>query len=893
MKRLKLVTVLSAIALLFCKNAAIGQNTTPCTSSDAITNLTSFTDSLSQNLDWPDDLTITVFSGPELTPSPASLGVAPTGEIYVGVDMQGSLGKEMGRGKIVRLKDCNSDGVADSHTIFAEVDNPRGILPIGDQVFVLYTTFSEEDSLATGQDLAVLEDIDGNGVADGPPKLLIEGIGNPNYIQSRGTDHATNGIWMGIDGWIYIAVGDFGFHEAVDREGTKLTMLGGGVVRVRPDGTGMEVYTHGFRNIYDVAIDPYMNIFTRGNTNDGKNWNVRFAHHVQTGEYGYTTLFMNFTEEIIPALADMGGGSGAGAFYMDDDRWPEQYNHVPLMADWGRNYLFMHHVNPDNGSFVQKEETFIELPQITDLDIDASGALYLSAWDDAGFRGDSTRGFIVRAVPEGFESSAFPKLQDASIEQLGEYLQSESAKARQYAQYELLQRPNEEAADAAWQIAEDKMLPTDIRVAGIFSYAQIAGKDGINNLAELTKDDQIREFALRALTDQKEYISEVPVEPFLSTLDDPSDRVKIAAIVGLGRMNRFETTADLLKIPVPTSFKAPEPGTEGPHASPNPAIIPAHVAVKALVEIGATQEILNAVENDQNELAMWALRYIHEQQVPQRLISIYQNSEDQEFRNRILHNLARIYHKEAPYDGSWWWSTRPDNHGPYYRAIEWEGTPVIRDFLLEQWEESSEDQNKLFARLNSKYRLGISEFGGTVTGEEPVEEEQEVDFEALAGQKGQVGEASIEDVMLALESLSDDVNEELGQKLYVQQGCMVCHSIDPSETPKGPFLGQIGAIMTRDQIAEAILSPNASISQGFTTVQIQTEEGRSYIGFVTEESAEELVIRDITGQATTLAKSDISSREELEISMMPSGLVNSLSYEEFTALVNYLSSQVE
>lgn len=892
MKRIILVPTLFAIAIFVFQNAAMGQNTTPCTPSDTVT-LTSFTDSLQQNLDWPDDLNITAFSGPELTPSPAALGVAPTGEIYVGVDMQGSLGKEMGKGKIVRLVDCNSDGVADLHTTFAELDNPRGILPIGDRVFVLYTTFFEEDSLATGQDLAVLEDKDGNGVADGPPKLLIEGIGNPNYIQSRGTDHATNGIQMGIDGWIYIAVGDFGFHEAIDREGTKLTMLGGGVVRVRPDGTGMEVYTHGFRNIYDVAIDPYMNIFTRGNTNDGKSWNVRFAHHVQTGEYGYTTLFKNFTEEIIPALVDVGGGSGAGAFYMDDDRWPEQYNHVPMMADWGRNYLFLHHVNPDKGSFVQEEETFIELPQITDLDIDASGKLYMSAWDDAGFRGDSTRGFIVRVVPNGLQTSAFPNLQNATIDQLGEYLQSESAKARQYAQYELLQRPKAEALDVSWQIADNKMLSQDIRVAGIFSYAQIAGNDGIDKLVELTKDDHVREFALRALTDQKEYISQVPLDPFLSALDDPSDRVKIAAIVGLGRMKRSETTANILDIPVPSSFKAPEQDSEGAHASPNSAIIPAHVAVKALVEIGATNQILNAVESEQNELALWALRYIHEQQVPQRLISIYQNSEDQEFRNRILHNLARIYHEEATYDGSWWWSTRPDNHGPYYRAIEWEGSPVIRDFLIEQWQESSNEQKELYAHLNSKYRLGISELGETETMEEPVEEEQEVDFEALASQPGQVGEASIEDVMLALESLSGDVNEELGKKLYVQQSCTACHSIDPGETPKGPFLGQIGAIMTRDQIAEAILSPNASISQGFATILIQTVEGTSFIGFVTEESAEELVIRDITGKATTLAKSNITSREELEISMMPTGLVNPLSYEEFTALVNYLSSQVE
>ena len=117
---------------------------------------------------------------------------------------------------------------------------------------------------------------------------------------------------MGIDGWIYIAVGDFGFVDAEGADGTKLTQLGGGILRVRPDGSEMEVYTHGLRNIYDVAIDPFMNIYTRGNTNDGGGWNVRFIHQVQSGEYGYPVLFKNFTDEIIPALADLGGGSGTG-----------------------------------------------------------------------------------------------------------------------------------------------------------------------------------------------------------------------------------------------------------------------------------------------------------------------------------------------------------------------------------------------------------------------------------------------------------------------------------------------------------------------------------------------------------------------------------------------------
>src|SRR5690606_3836668 len=197
---------------------------------------------------------------------------------------------------------------------------------------------------------------------DGPPKPLIEHIGNVKSLKKRGTDHATNGIRMGIDGWIYIAVGDFGFHKAVDRDGTELTMLGGGIVRVRPNGTEMEIFTHGLRNIYDVAIDPFMNMFTRGNTNDGGGWNIRFSHQIQSGEYGYPMLFQNFTDEIIPALADLGGGSGTGALFMDEPNWPEKYNNVEMMADWGRSELFIHRVTPDQASFKQEVEGFIKMP---------------------------------------------------------------------------------------------------------------------------------------------------------------------------------------------------------------------------------------------------------------------------------------------------------------------------------------------------------------------------------------------------------------------------------------------------------------------------------------------------------------------------------------------------
>ncbi len=877
---LKITLSVSALLLMLWTTS----NTFPKTAQSESRILTR-ADSLPNAAAWPAELTITHFAGHDLTPSPACLAVAPTGEVFVGVDMIGSLGKTPGKGSIVRLVDSDNDGKVDQHTTFAMLDNPRGIIAQGDQVFVLHTTFSKETGKASGMDLVVLEDKNHDGVADGPAKPLVENVCSPKFLQSRGTDHATNGIRMGIDGWIYIAVGDFGFHDALDRSGKKMTQLGGGIVRVRPDGTEMEVYTHGLRNIYDVAIDPYMNIFTRDNTNDGGGWNIRFSNQIQSGEYGYPVLFKNFTEEIIPALVDLGGGSGTGSLFMDDPNWPAKYNRVPMMADWGRSQVYVHRLTPDGPTFQQKEEEFIKLSQVTDLDIDASGRVYLAAWDGAGYSGNPGKGFIARAVPKGWQYKAFKSIGKSSAKQLAALLRSESAVQRLAAQQELLKRPAKDAAKVSWSVASDAKAPLYVRVAGMYTYAQAAGADGIANLVKLASENDMREYALRALADRKPYTAQVPVDLFLKALDNGNPREKLAAAIALGRLGRQEAAQALLKVKVPGTFVAPAKGTEGPHATPNSAIVTPHIAVRALVALNAVDACVKAIGTENSTIALWALRYLHDPKAVDGLILAYGNTHDKALKEQILTTLGRIYKKEAEYDGSWWWSTRPDTHGPYYKAVEWEASPKVKEFLMKEFNAANDKQ--FFADLNARNRMGIAEFGG----EEVVaaKEEVKVDLEKIRNKKGQVGESSIEDVMLAIAKIQGD--PVTGRKLFTKQGCVACHSLSRSEVMKGPYMGQIGSIMNREQIAESILKPNASISQGFASVMITTKGDKTYMGFVSEESADKLVIRDITGQVNTIKVANITSRKELETSMMPPGLANELSYEEFASLITFLSQQ--
>ncbi len=104
-------------------------------------------------------------------------------------------------------------------------------------------------------------------------------------------------------------------------------------------------------------------------------------------------------------------------------------------------------------------------------------------------------------------------------------------------------------------------------------------------------------------------------------------------------------------------------------------------------------------------------------------------------------------------------------------------------------------------------------------------------------------------------------------------------------------MGQIGSIMNRQSIAESILKPDASIAQGFSTAHIVTKDGKNIMGFVTEESAGAVKLRDITGNVQTINKGDIQKREQLEKSIMPTGLANALSLEEFASLVSFLERQ--
>ena len=100
-------------------------------------------------------------------------------------------------------------------------------------------------------------------------------------------DHVVSGFVLGMDGFFYISVGDRGIYKAMGKDGSELTMQGGGIIRCRPDGTALEIFSTGTRNHLSVLLDAEDNAFSRDNTDDGNGWWTRLTHHIEGGYYGY------------------------------------------------------------------------------------------------------------------------------------------------------------------------------------------------------------------------------------------------------------------------------------------------------------------------------------------------------------------------------------------------------------------------------------------------------------------------------------------------------------------------------------------------------------------------------------------------------------------------------
>jgi putative membrane-bound dehydrogenase-like protein len=1009
----------------------------------------------------PEGFEATLFARPPAVQYPVFVAAAPDGTVYVSVDKNGSLDREPRRGAIYRLRDLDGDGRADEVKLFVpDVDSPRGLVWDHDRLYVLHPPH-----------LSAFIDHDADGIAD-EQQILVHDLAFG--FKDRPADHTSNGVTLGVDGWLYLAIGDFGFLRARGTDGTELQFRGGGVVRVRPDGRGLQVYSRGTRNNLEVALDPFLNGFTRDNTNDGDGWDTRLHHFTGLEHHGYPSLYKNFADEIIQPLADYGGGSGCGGLFLDDARYPEGYRYALYTADWGRNIVYRHQLKPRGATFEADQEEFLKVTRVTDLDVDALGNLYVTSWKGATFtyNGEDV-GYLLRVRPQGVQPRVLPDVHSASRAELIPLLGGDSHRLRLLVQRELLRRGLDSTAE---QMVRELILsqeqPLAGRVAALFLLKQARGVAAHEFLAQVAvREAQLRPFATRALGDRLGIGGpwQTPQADSLPLVDDPAAPMSLDGVaIGLhageprARLESLVAVARLQLIDIAGEV-AKSLGDADPVIS--------HTAVQALIQLGAHEAAFGVIDvagpaDPRRAAALRVLQGLHQADVVTGLRLRLERETDPQRAAGLFTALCRLMHREGEWKGNSW-GTRPDTTGPYYQPTTWEQSPAIRlaleahlaralpadlPLLLQELNRHQVELDSVLPRVLSlvkqhpelvpvavselnrlrevpktgvelliqvadsanadpelrsraaqallkssspqRWAISLSTLAGLdrrsrgarslwdrlrtdahffeatdVLAEATASQQDDLTAWAYAGlltlsagketppaARDRINHlldhawqeplsrahllagvqradfrfyeeqirAAVNDAEPRVQRIAKEVFREWkleaeptpagpriqslpveqalqeaigstgdaarGEYLFNRLNCAKCHTVRKDEALRGPYLPQVARTYNRTQLAESILLPSKSIAQGFVTEVFQTDDGLTHTGFVTRETAEEVVIRDAEAREIRLPVESIEARVKQPVSLMPEGLAKDLTIRELASLLDYLQS---
>ncbi|MBX3414769.1 MAG: HEAT repeat domain-containing protein [Pirellulales bacterium] len=604
---------------------------------------------------------VELFFGVPEVEHPSVVTCDDAGNLFIGedpMDMRGPTTKEFDRVLFVRW---NEDGTAE-RTVFCEnLSAVFGLAWLDGWLYVMHAPHYSR-----------FADTDGDGKAD-VREDLAEGFGPAAGIFGF-NDHIVTGIRLGMDGWMYVSVGDKGIQRATGKDGSAITLEGGGVVRLRPDGTRLEVYSSGTRNHLDVAMNSLDEIFTYDNTDDGLGWWTRFTHHMQTGYYGYPFDYLTRPERHLPRISEHGGGSPCGAACYREAVWPTAYRDAPFFAEWGKGKVQCFHVTRSGGTYTGEIEDFMVPEENStfrpvDLCFSPDGRhMYVADWNFGGWTNPTVCGRVYRVtyVGEGEPSIAANTVsttKDDPATWVAD-LSSESFATRWSAQQKLARQ--QASLGALRALLDDLNATGAAKIHALWALAAAKDLHGNEEVVAAIRprlDDShgdVRAQAVRALG---ELNAQEEASAIAAHLRDAEPRVRAQAAIALGRLDAKSAVSAL---------------TESLDDQDTFARFAKLQAVRRLNDWAQVADVLRQTES--NDVRHWGTLAASEQYEPGAVALLadrLQHSASPQERRTCVDALADVYFQAAPYQEGWW-GTRPAAQAPPRpKKHDWVGGPTV------------------------------------------------------------------------------------------------------------------------------------------------------------------------------------------------------------------------
>jgi putative heme-binding domain-containing protein len=585
-----------------------------------------------------------VASAPEVLYPTAIVG-APDGAVYIGSDLMDMPGPPtVPRDRVIRRKDGRTNVFAD------KLWSVMGLEWVDDTLYVVHAPF-----------LSALRDNDGDGRADTRIDL-VTGLGPKLPGWSGLNEHVASGLRLGMDGFLYIAVGDKGLPRAMGRDGKTIQLRGGGVIRVRPDGTDLESVSTGERNPLSVALSAADEVFTYGNDDDSKTWPNSLTHHIVGGHYGYPYQFRTSPWRALPVMSGQFGGAGAQGLCYNEDGLPAQFRANLFFCDWGLQTVFRVELRTAGGTFALARRTpIVTRGEVTDfrpfsLAVAADRtSFYLVDWACNGWLdGNVQTGRLYRLTwDQKDQTTAQPRPRTSEDSSLVAGLDHPALSIRLESQRALVRRGTNVVPLLCGRL-EKKDAPTTGRLHALWALDAIGGEPARKAIDSVLVDSN-PELRIQAVRSAGIRADHAALPALVALLVDRDPAVRREAAIALSKLGDRAAASALYK---------------ALGDSDTFAAWSVRQAIRRL-EAWDKDALVEALQDDRRREA--ALRLTDEAwdlTVVEALATALRTSRSAAVRTLITANLAGLYRQYPEWDGSWF-GTNPLALPPPRKTKNW------------------------------------------------------------------------------------------------------------------------------------------------------------------------------------------------------------------------------
>lgn len=613
---------------------------------------------------------------------------------------------------------------------------------------------------------------------------------------------------------------------------------GGIIYRVTPDGKDFEIYSSGYRNIYDAGVNKDGELFTYDADMEydfNTPWYrpTRINHVVSGSEVGWRNgagKYPEFYVDNLPAALNIGPGSPTGTIFGYGAKFPAKYQKAFYVLDWSWGKIYACHLEPDGSTYTGTKEEFV-----------TGGPLPVT---DAIIHPDGTMLFAIggRRVQSGLYRVSYKGSESTDPIDLTPTPSPERDLRRKLEAFHGKQVPG--AVQTVWPhlSSDDRFIRAAARTA--LEHQPVAGW---RKRARAETDPTAKLEALLALT------RVTSVKPTAKTRDQ-----LLAAVLGLdyAKLSPTDRLAHvrLLQI-ILNRFGDPDKAT--------------------LDKIAAVLDQAYPADSfEENWLLTETLAYLQAPNTAAKAMDLIEAAPSQEPQMEYARSLRFL-------KTGWTPELRVRQLNWFLRAANYNGgasfakfIEFIRNDSLATFTDAEKAEHAELIAKKPEKKSAIELSGAIFAGRTPT--------------------------MWTLDQLSADAQNGMknrdfdnGRKMFAAAACFACHRFGNAGGMTGPDLTGSGGRYSPHDLLDQIINPSKEINEQFAPIIVTRKNGEILSGVVVNLSGDNITLNtDLSdpNQRVNVDRKTVESIEPSKTSLMPPNLLMMLTKEEILDLVAYTLS---